>query len=628
MAAHGSGKRPRCKCGKDGEVPTCNGCGQSFCSKHATDHRRELAKQMDGLVQKHATFKRDLSNLNLDKALLTEIDQWEKKSVEKIRSNAEKARADLQRFTEESKSRLESKMAQLASELLSNEKSQKYTEVDLGRWMERLKDLRGALERSSTCKIVQDSTGLIHPIIIQTSDKEKPTKTDEADRSSQEVRVMPRRSQPSTETNVSDFQSSYPSFIFGPTESVEQHLKKLLKDLTMLQPMDKNGPMSGKCDAQTSQMEQFLTDTFGFQNIPDKHIVQGVRAFRLHRPPDRMDPNTTIHFPASSEDAFTMTIREIIRWQKSFKAYACKNVKGMTTDFLRRALQGQSTNGAEAFLMKYVVRISTCPILMEFDAQIISRKLDEVWPHRIKLVSVTGIDFAGRKHDVDDILCYVSNWKDVYEVDFTENRPALANDRDFQRKRGGAIGILHEDRLLKTLKDMARVRLLACDAEGVQIVVETGIGLGVFAGEDIGIAEQVQLTSAIAIRTALEQDETTYKNIRAVVFSLPIFDRDQRRRANNPFDVFAEQFKQPHYKGRIPILIADQDMHRLTVTIARYGFVVSELNPADSHGVFGEYWQNRGPAVEEKLALTTVGLLVQHHLINPHVLDPNNYHLV
>jgi hypothetical protein len=69
-------------------------------------------------------------------------------------------------------------------------------------------------------------------------------------------------------------------------------------------------------------------------------------------------------------------------------------------------------------------------------------------------------------------------------------------------------------------------------------------------------------------------------------------------------------------------------MHRLTVAIARKNFRVSELNPADSHGVFGEYWQNRGPAVEEKLALTTVGLLVQHHLINPYVRDPSHYHFI
>jgi hypothetical protein len=113
------------------------------------------------------------------------------------------------------------------------------------------------------------------------------------------------------------------------------------------------------------------------------------------------------------------------------------------------------------------------------------------------------------------------------------------------------------------------------------------------------------------------------------VFALPIIDEeDNNRRKSNPFNDFAEQFHEPQYKGPIPVMIADQDMHRLTVAIARQGYVVSQLNPADSHGVFGEYWQNRGPAVEEKLALTTLGLLVQHHLINREVLNTNNYHFI
>ena len=34
-------------------------------------------------------------------------------------------------------------------------------------------------------------------------------------------------------------------------------------------------------------------------------------------------------------------------------------------------------DGEEAFLMKFVVRISTCPILMEFDGKTIPRKLNE-----------------------------------------------------------------------------------------------------------------------------------------------------------------------------------------------------------------------------------------------------------
>ncbi|CAF4499212.1 unnamed protein product, partial [Rotaria sp. Silwood2] len=127
----------------------------------------------------------------------------------------------------------------------------------------------------------------------------------------------------------------------------------------------------------------------------------------------------------------------------------------------------------------------------------------------------------------------------------------------------------------------------------------------------------------------LEEDGPTYRNIRAVVFALPIFDVDYRNdKRQDTYQAFADEFNRNNYQGPIPVLIADQDMHRLTVAIAHMGFNVSELNPADSHGVFGEYWQNRGPAVEEKLALTTVGLLVQHHLINPYVLDPNHYDFI
>ena len=112
----------------------------------------------------------------------------------------------------------------------------------------------------------------------------------------------------------------------------------------------------------------------------------------------------------------------------------------MSKEFLQRALQGQSKDGEEAFRMKFVVRISQCPILMEFDAKIIPRKLNEAWPNRIKLVSVTGIDFAGRKHDVGDILTYVSNWKDVYEIDPKSDLPLVYNGRDFRRKDNGPRG--------------------------------------------------------------------------------------------------------------------------------------------------------------------------------------------
>ncbi|CAF0763715.1 unnamed protein product [Adineta steineri] len=473
--------------------------------------------------------------------------------------------------------------------------------------------------------------GATSPIQNAVTAKEKQSELVASNKMLQDGSSAIQGSKPSCEPNLSIIpqSSKYPSITFGLTESIGKNIKTLFHQLMLLNPMDKDGPMSGKCELETDQMEKFLKKSFGFQNIPGRYIAQGVKAFQLDKPLRSMAPNDQIHFPSNTTRSFVMTVKEIIDWQGSYKVYAGKQINGMTNGFLQKALQGQSDNGDEAYRMKFVVRISTCPILMEFDAKVIQRNLDEDWPNRIKLVSVTGIDFAGRKHDVGDIIVYISNWKEVFEVDRNRNEPALLNERDFALKRGGPSGILYQDRLLRDLTYMARLRLRACDEEGVQVVVETGIGLGVFSGKHIGVDTIVRTASAVAIRRVLEEDGPSYKNIRAVVFALPIFDKKRSgRRTDDTFDSFVHEFQEPQYTGLIPVLIADQDMHRLTVAIARAGLIASELNPADSHGVFGEYWQNRGPAVEEKLALTTVGLLVQHHLINPHVQNTNNYYII
>ncbi|CAF1438574.1 unnamed protein product [Adineta steineri] len=430
------------------------------------------------------------------------------------------------------------------------------------------------------------------------------------------------------ETTIPFQKYSYPSVLINGTKPSTAEIHQLFEKLRCLNPMNKNGPMSGDCDTETTQMERFLYQTFDFKN-QHKYIVQGVKSFRLGKPLKNLDPQDIIYFPNTTEKSFAMTVQEILGWQHSFKVYADQTVKGMNSDFICKALQGLSESGKEAFRMKFVVRISQCPILMEFDACLITRELKDQWPSRIKLVSVTGIDFAGRIHDIDDIRTYVSNWKDVYVIDPKTGLPFVYNGRDFHRKHGAPRAELDEDRLLTDLIRMARLRLYACDKEKVQIVVETGIGLGVFAGKSIGIDAVVRALSAKAIRTVLEQEGPNYEHIRGIVFALPIFDSDLRiGRREDVYQAFVDEFDQSKYNGCIPVLIADQDMHRLTVVIAHGGFNVSELNPADSHGVFGEYWQNRGPAVEEKLALTTLGLLVQHHLINPYVLDPKHYRFV
>lgn len=421
--------------------------------------------------------------------------------------------------------------------------------------------------------------------------------------------------------------SVYRSVLFGLNQLTDQNIGELLRSLTRLPAMNKHGPMSGRCGPQTDQMEHFLSDAFLFKNIPGQYIAQGIHSFELERPACTMDPSTIIHFPSNKDKSFDMTVEEILNWQRSFKVYADGNIDGMDKEFLRRALKGGSAEGEEAFRMKFVVRISACPILMAFDAEILPRTLNDDWPNRIKLISACGIDFAGRNHDVWDILYYIANWRAIFTIDPHSNLPFAHGGRDFCPKNDRPQTKLRKQRVLDSLIRMARLRLQACDIERVQIVVETGIGLGVFSGGHIGIDRIVRALSAEAIRRVLEEDGGTFKSIQAIVFALPILHKSKSK-DGDVFDVFEREFRRSKYNGPIPVLIADQDMHQLTIAAARQGFIVSELNPGDSHGVFGEYWQNRGPAVEEKLALTTLGLLVQHHLINPEVINTDNYYLL
>ncbi len=200
----------------------------------------------------------------------------------------------------------------------------------------------------------------------------------------------------------------------------------------------------------------------------------------------------------------------------------------------------------------------------------------------------------------------------------------IYNGRDFIPKEN-IYCQLDENRLFKDLIRMVHLRLYAYNQQNIQIVVETGIGLGVFAGKQIGIDHQTRLLSAQAIKYVLQNYSSTYSSVQAIIFAMPIFEKDE---TTSTFYSFVETFKND-YSGSIPVLIVDQDMHRLTVEIAKQGFTVSQLNPADSHGVFGEYWQNLGPAVEEKLALTTLGLIIQHHLFNQeNILNTNNYEFI
>ncbi|CAE7470375.1 mutS [Symbiodinium natans] len=398
-------------------------------------------------------------------------------------------------------------------------------------------------------------------------------------------------------------------------------IKDLVQALQSLPAMDKR-TMGGKCIPQTLAMEDFMMDQVGIQPLPGHYFVQGVKAFELPTPLKSLPPDKELVYHGKGQDghpcSFKASVAEILEWQSSFRAYYASDVytgdEGL--QLLSRSLEGLSEAGEEAWKMKFAIRCSKNPVIMRFDGRVVPREVGDPVSSRIHLVSVCGIDFASRVHDHVDLTNYIKNWKEVYTFD-DEGVPYVRHGRDFELS--GTFAQLNVSKTLFDLKKMCRLRLKAQDDLGIQVVVEVGLGLGVFAGDAIGIGNTVRHLSALALQRVLQEE--TFKNIRLVVLSLPIFNKGDN------YEYYEKVFtreKEP-YTGAIPVLLMDQDMHAIALAAAGAGFMVGELNPADSHGVFGEYWQNFGPGTEEKLALTTCGLLTQHHAVNPMVMDNKSY---
>jgi hypothetical protein len=144
-----------------------------------------------------------------------------------------------------------------------------------------------------------------------------------------------------------------------------------------------------------------------------------------------------------------------------------------------------------------------------------------------------------------DITRYITNWSKLYEVGKDKLPIVDQMGRDFIRK-AGVVAKLDEAVLLADLMRMTRyyiifcrplalytiiltycfdgccsIRLRAQDAMGVQVVCESAIGMGIFAGDAIGIGDRVRTLSAMALRKVLEQD--SFHCIKVILFALPVF---------------------------------------------------------------------------------------------------------
>ncbi|UJR32795.1 hypothetical protein I4U23_020257 [Adineta vaga] len=160
-------------CHKASSVSTCDGCKQSFCSKHVAEHRQQLNNQLETLMHEHDSFRQDVGGRSPNRSLLKQIDKWEKESIAKIQAAAKKTREDLQQTLNTSNEQLTTLSQDMTNRLRNARKDDKFSEIDLTRWTRKLNDLKAQMKYEATIQIPEDSISAIHFIRIKQDDTEK-----------------------------------------------------------------------------------------------------------------------------------------------------------------------------------------------------------------------------------------------------------------------------------------------------------------------------------------------------------------------------------------------------------------------------------------------------------------------
>ena len=130
--------------------------------KHLLEHRQELHEQMDILTLEHDQLQQHLTRETTDQPspLMARINRWESKSIEKIQRVADEVRSQLRDLLAQTKKDIERPLQQIAAELRENRRAESFTETELKKWTNQLRELKAQLEKPSTIRLMNDEGGI------------------------------------------------------------------------------------------------------------------------------------------------------------------------------------------------------------------------------------------------------------------------------------------------------------------------------------------------------------------------------------------------------------------------------------------------------------------------------------
>ncbi|CAF0846457.1 unnamed protein product [Adineta steineri] len=159
-------------CNKAKATSKCAGCLKDFCFTHLSDHRQELANQLDDIEVHRDLFRQALNEQTTDPQthpLIKKIDQWEQDSINKIHETVKEVRQVLFQHTLRHTNQLEEKLNLLTNQIRACREEDDIIETDLSRWHNELIQLNEQFIKPQNIIIQYDSIPLVNKIHVDIS---------------------------------------------------------------------------------------------------------------------------------------------------------------------------------------------------------------------------------------------------------------------------------------------------------------------------------------------------------------------------------------------------------------------------------------------------------------------------
>ncbi|UJR26650.1 hypothetical protein I4U23_007967 [Adineta vaga] len=136
-------------------ITSCHGCYHHFCNKHFVEHRNQLSKNLNLIIDKHDEILQDL-NTRIDTSireqfenedaqnLFRQINEWEDRTIIACRHIADEARMSIKQSFDQSRfnNTLSERLLYVAKELEEQQHTENFVERDLDRWIKLLACLK------------------------------------------------------------------------------------------------------------------------------------------------------------------------------------------------------------------------------------------------------------------------------------------------------------------------------------------------------------------------------------------------------------------------------------------------------------------------------------------------------